>query len=221
MKIMKRIAALMLAVCLILPGFSLVVNAAEGRVSFTDPETKTGETVEVACALRTTTGALETFEVTLKYDPEFLTFESGDNGVTKESDGVLKFSGQGDGTGRIGFTMNFQALQVGTTKIEVTESSGNLTDGDSVNCTNGNSTIKIAKGTAAVTAPSGNERKVTVNDREYSLSGNFQSSDIPVGFTEGTMTYDGGEQKIVKNETGTVQLGYLPVWEYSPHQMLH
>lgn len=209
MKTMKRIATIMLAVCLLLPGGSLVVNAADGRVSFTDPKTKTGETVEVACALRAATGSLETFDVTLKYDPEFLAFENGEAGVTKESDGVLKFSGKGNGTGRIGFKMNFQALKVGTTKIEVTDSSGFLTSGEDVTCTNGNSTIKITQGTAPVTATSGNEAKVMVGDKEYSLMADFPKTSIPVGFTEGTITYDGGEQKIVQNETGTIKLGYL------------
>lgn len=209
MKIMKRIAALMLAAFLMVPGFSVVVNAAEGRVSFTDPETKTGETVEVACALRAGTGALESFDVTLKYDTAFLAFEGGDEGVTKDSNGVIKFSGKGDGTNKIRFTMKFQALQVGTTKIEVTESSGFMTSGDSVKCTNGNSTIKIEQGTETVTATADSGVEVKVGEKTYSFTDAFSSTDIPAGFAEGTLTYEGEEHKAIQNESGNVKMGYL------------
>lgn len=209
MKIMKRIAAVMLAAFLAVPGFSLVVNAAEGRVSFTDPETKTGETVEVACALRAGAGSLESFDITLKYDTAFLAFEGGDEGVTKESGGVIKFSGKGDGTGKIRFAMKFQALQVGETKIEVTEASGFTTGGESVNCTNGNSTIKIAQGTNPVTATAETGIEVTVGEKTYNFTDAFSSADIPAGFVEGTLTYEGEEHKAIQNEAGTVKMGYL------------
>lgn len=216
MKIMKKVAALMLALFLAVPGFSMVVSAADGTVSFTDPQTKTGESVEVACALRAG-GTLKEFNVTLKYDPSFLSYESGDNGVSKVSDGVIKFSGSGDGTSKIRFTMKFQALKEGTTKIEVTESSAQLTNGGSVTCKNGSSAVSIAQGTEPVTAPSedapeeGSEGNVeiVIDGKSYTFSEEFSSSEIPVGFSEGTMTYDGGERKIVQNESGTVKLGYL------------
>lgn len=214
MKIMKRIAAIILAVCIMLPGLPLVAEAADGRVSFTDPQTKTGETVEVACALRVGAGTLDTFEVTLKYDPAFLAYESGDEGAAKESDGVVKFSGKGDGTGKIRFTMKFQALQTGTTKIEVSDASGSLTNGEIVTCTNGNSTIQIAQGTKPVGEPAGETgkpsgTKVTVGEQEYTFSETFKSTDIPVGFAETKMIFDGAERKFVQNETATIKLGYL------------
>lgn len=210
MKIIKQIATFVLALCLTVPGFSLTAEAAGGRVSFTDPETKTGESVEVVCALRADSGSLESFEVTLKYDPEFLAFESGDEGVQKDSDGVISFSGKGEGTNRIGFAMKFQALKEGTTKVEVSEASGFTTGGDSVDCKSGNSTVKIAQGTEPVTVPTDESSvKVTVGEQEYSLSGAFKASDIPAGFTEGTLSYDGGEHKIVQNETTGIKLGYL------------
>ena len=59
----------------------------------------------------------------------------------------MKFSGKGDGTNKIRFTMKFQALKAGTTKIEVTDSTGTVTGGETVECVNGSSTIQIAEGT--------------------------------------------------------------------------
>lgn len=168
MKIMKRIAAVLLALCLTIPMYSVMSYAASGRVSFTDLQTKTGETVEVACALRAGTGSLESFDITLKYDASLLSFKEG-NGVTKESDGVLKFSGKGDGTNKIRFTMKFQALKAGTTKIEVVNSTGVVTGGETVECVNGTSTIQIAEGTTPQTETT--EQTSTENGGDASQSG--------------------------------------------------
>ena len=43
MKALKKAAAALLAVCLMVPMFSFVVFAADGRLMFSDPETKVGE----------------------------------------------------------------------------------------------------------------------------------------------------------------------------------
>lgn len=218
MKIMKKIAALMLALCLTIPMYSVMSYAASGRVSFTDLQAKTGETVEVACALRAGSGSLESFNITLKYDPSLLSFQEG-SGVTKESDGVLKFSGKGDGTNKIRFTMKFQALKAGTTKIEVTDSTGTVTGGETVECVNGSSTIQIAEGTNTPAAtpeqPQGenggdaNQNGITISGKSYQFSEEFASTSIPVGFVETKLPYDGGERKFVRQENGSITLGYL------------
>ncbi|WP_461811881.1 cohesin domain-containing protein [Faecalimonas sp.] len=217
MKIMKKIAAFMLAFCLTVPMYSVMSYAASGIVSFTDLQTKTGETVEVACALRAGSGSLETFNATLKYDPSLLSFKEG-NGVTKESDGVLKFSGKGDGSNKIRFTMKFQALKVGTAKIEVTDSTGTVTGGEKVECENGTSTIQIAEGTtppAEPEQPAGdnkeetNQNGITIGDKSYKFSEEFAPTSIPVGFVETKLPYDGGERKFVRQENGSITLGYL------------
>lgn len=217
MKIMKKIAAFMLAFCLTIPMYSVMSYAASGIVSFTDLQTKTGETVEVACALRAGSGSLETFNATLKYDPSLLSFKEG-NGVTKESDGVLKFSGKGDGSNKIRFTMKFQALKAGTAKIEVTDSTGTVTGGEKVECENGTSTIQIAEGTTPSTTPEQPEGEnkgnvtqdgITIGDKSYKFSEEFAPTSIPVGFVETKLSYDGGERKFVRQENGSVTLGYL------------
>lgn len=218
MKIMKKIAALMLTLCLTIPMYSVMSYAASGRVSFTDLQTKTGENVEVACALRAGTGSLESFNITLKYDPASLSFKEG-NGVTKESDGVLKFSGKGDGTNKIRFTMKFQALKAGTTKIEVTDATGTVTGGETVECVNGTSTIQIAEGEnppAATPEQSQGENGgdtaqngITISGKSYQFSEDFASSSIPVGFVETKLSYDGSERKFVRQENGNITLGYL------------
>ncbi len=211
MKIMKKLAAFALALCLMLPMYSMVSYAADGRVSFTDPDTKTGETVEVTCALRAGGEGLQSFDITLEYDTEYLAFESGEEGVTKESDGVLKYSGKSSGDTRIGFTMKFVAVKEGTTKIEVKESTGVTAGGETIDCTNGNSTIEIAKGTKEVEIPvtGAADVPVTVDGVSYNLSDSFKNSDIPAGFSEVKISYDGTERRFIQDEKGTAVLGYL------------
>ncbi len=211
MKIMKKLAAFVLALSLAFPMYSIVGYAADGNVSFTDPGTKTGETVEVTCALRAGGQGLKSFDITLKYDPEYLAFESGDEGVTKESDGVLKYSGTSNGENRIGFNMKFVALKVGSTKVEVQESTGVTAGGETITCANGNSTVKIEQGTKEVQMPAtgAQDVPVTVDGVSYNLSDNFKNADIPSGFTETKLSYEGTERRFVQDEQGATILGYL------------
>ena len=54
----------------------------------------------------------------MTYDPSYMRFEEGD-GVNADTDGNLTFKGSGDGSSdRIEFTMKFQALQEGSTRLE-------------------------------------------------------------------------------------------------------
>ncbi len=58
MRIMRKISGIVMALCLLAPCFSLSVLAADGKISFSDPETKVGDVVEVKCAVRSTSGSL-------------------------------------------------------------------------------------------------------------------------------------------------------------------
>ena len=52
MKMMKKLATLLLAICLVVPCFSMVSFAANGAIQFTDPSTKVGESLEVIGKVR-------------------------------------------------------------------------------------------------------------------------------------------------------------------------
>ena len=52
MKMMKKMAALVLAAFLAVPMAGSIVYAAEGSLQFTDPETQVGETVKVDMVIR-------------------------------------------------------------------------------------------------------------------------------------------------------------------------
>ena len=52
MKALKKTAAAFLALCLMIPMFSLTAFAANGRLLFTDPSTKVGENVSIDLVVR-------------------------------------------------------------------------------------------------------------------------------------------------------------------------
>ena len=87
MKMMKKMAALVLAAFLAVPMAGSIVYAAEGSLQFTDPETQVGETVKVDMVIRSGGDAIGDADVTMTYDTDSLEFVSGD-GV--ESDGSGK-----------------------------------------------------------------------------------------------------------------------------------
>ena len=94
MRMVKKVSGVLLALCLLVPCFSMVASAADGKISFSDPETKVGEIVEVKCAVRSTGAALGDVEVQLSYDSEALSFESGD-GAEANEDGSVTCTGSG------------------------------------------------------------------------------------------------------------------------------
>ena len=118
MKLMKKISAVLLSLCLLVPCFSMVAFAADGRISFTDPSTAVGEYVEVRCVLRSTSGNMGAVEVALTYDESYLKFDSGD-GIEVSGSGALTCKGTAS-SAEASFVAKFQALQEGTTKVEVT-----------------------------------------------------------------------------------------------------
>ncbi len=212
MKTMKKIVTLMLAVCLIVPCISIVSRAASGKIQFTDPSTKTGETVEVTCAVKSDNGvAVGDVKVNIKYDTTMMAFKSGD-GVQEVSMGNLSYSGKGDAAA-LRFKIQFTAVKEGTTKLEVSEYTAALATGETLQCTTGTSTITIAKGTEVVQTPapepSADDVVVTVNSVEYTLSSAFKSEDIPEGFEETTIEYAGANRKFAKQATTGMYLGYL------------
>ena len=216
MKVMKKIATFILSVCLIVPCFGMLTYAADGQIVFSDPSTKVGETVEVTGVVRARANIGDA-DLNLTYDTEYLKFKSGDN-VTETENGQLVYSGKGTGSEtELRFQMKFDVLKEGTAKIEVSSYKAWLFSDEKLNCTLGSSAVTIAAGDG--TAPTDtNENsdsgentatKVTVNGVEYTLSENFSEAEIPVGFAEATMEYEGAQRKVVKQQTADVYLGYL------------
>ena len=218
MKLMKKMAALVLTAFLAVPMAGGIVYAAEGSLQFTDPETQVGDTVEVDMVIRTGGDAIGDADVTMTYDTGSLEFVSGD-GVESDGSGTLTYSGSGDGTvSELRTTMEFRALQSGTAQISVESSTAYLYSDETLNLEEGSSAITIdAAADGSTTAePSGTASAagettdivVNVNGTDYNFSEAFTTVDIPAGYAETTMTFNGEERRFVANDAG-VYLGYL------------
>lgn len=209
---MKKIAAMMLGLMLIVPCFSMVSRAASGKIQFTDPSTKTGETVEVTCAVKSDTTALEDVSVTVKYDTDMLKLTGGD--AQDAGDGLAKYAGTGSDT-TLRFKMQFTALKAGTAKVEVSEYKVFLATNEQVTCQQGYATVTIAQGTKtadepAATTPGENSAiTTTVNGVEYTVAKAVPSSVVPAGYSETTITLEGEEIALVKKDDAEIYLGYL------------
>ena len=225
MKVFRKFAAVLMAVFLAVPMFGTVASAADARLSFTDPETQVGETFEVNMAIASGEGDVDEADITLSYDPSVLEFISGD-GFTADGSGSLTFSGNADSFGRDGSsgfrevyaTMQFRALQTGSASITVSESSATMASGDTLNMTNGSSTITVSAAadgstTAEPTQTTTSSGDVTdivvqVNGTDYNFSEAFTNTDIPSGYAETTVNYNGADHRFVANDAG-IYLGYL------------
>lgn len=212
MRFTKKISAILLSLCLVVPCFSMVAQAADGKISFTDPETKVGDMVEVRCVSRSTGGDIGDMEIQLAYDSEYLRFDSGDG--VEAADGTLTYTGTGSSS-EASFTMTFQALKEGETQITVSSASISSDSGAELDLTEGTSTIQIAEGDpskiqdeAAATSTAG-DKAVEVNGVSYTLTDEFADADIPSGYSRTTVSLDGEDRQMVANEDGSVTLGYL------------
>lgn len=211
MKVMKKIATLLLAICLVIPCFSMVSYAAN-RIMFEDPSTAVGQTLALKGVIETDS-AMEDREVVMTYDTSMLKFKNGDN-VTETSAGKLTYKATGAAGGqRVEFKMNFDVLKEGTTQVKVESHTVYSTSDTKVTCQEGSSTITIATGeTPAATTEepaAATGAIVEVNGGSYTLSEDFTEEDIPEGFEESSLEYAGTNYKVViQSETGLC-LGYL------------
>lgn len=215
MKMIKKMATLMLTVCLAVSCFSMLAYAADGRVMFTDPSTKAGETFEVKGVVERTAGAgFGKVEITMSYDTTMLKFVSG-NGTTQAQAGTITYVGDAssEASNRHEFVMKFQALKQGITKIEITGVSIKSVSGATLSYTEGFSAITIAEGTQPVDTPIDvtpqEGATVEVNGDSYVIANAIPENEIPNGYAKKTLEYDMAEYPVVYNEDTGLTLAYL------------
>ena len=217
MKALKKLAGMILAVCLMIPMLGTVAFAADGVLMFSDPSGKVGENVNVDLVVQSSSGTVGDVNVSMSYDAAALEFVSGE-GFTAEG-GTLTYTGTGSSS-ELRATVTFRALQATDTTLSVNSSTAVLSSGETLNLEQGSSAISIAAAddgttsvaptTTAETTGAGSDTgvTVTVNGTDYHFSEAFTTTDIPEGYSETTMTFNGEERKFVVNEAG-VYLGYL------------
>lgn len=151
MKLMKKLATLMLCICLAVPCFSMISHAAvDGSIRFNDPTANAGETVDVRVRV-TVPASVDNINVTLSYDTSMLDFVSGDN-VTESSDGTLVYDyaiNSDNLTNGFDFYLKFTALKAGETEIQI--AARNIASDDEITWKEGFSKVTIGEGTGTVT----------------------------------------------------------------------
>lgn len=217
MKRMKRIVILLLSVAMLVPFVAVQIHAAEGELMFSDPQTKVGENVSVDMVVKSGGVSIGDVDIKMSYDATSLEFISG-NEVTNDGNGTLTYSHKGNGSEtELRTTLEFRALKQGTTNISVSGHTAYLFSDETLTLVEGTSTITIDVGTdgstsiepnAATVTAAETDVKVSVDGTEYSFSEAFKASDIPEGYSETKLMYDGAERKFLENEKG-VKLGYL------------
>lgn len=207
MKIIKRIAALLLTVALMVPCISEVVLAADGVIYFSDLETTVGATFTITGTVVNRTGSLGNVTVEMSYDTAYMQFLSGD-GVNADSDGNLTYTGTASGD-TLEFTMEFQALQEGSTRMEQGTATVTTADGSTLECDSGYADITIGPGDPSLIVQSGNTTEVTVDGQTYTLSEDFTDNAIPQGFSRGEFTYNDTTYAGAVQESAGVTLAYL------------
>lgn len=208
---MRKILALILTVCFILPCFPITSFAASGIIFFTDLETAVGETFTVTGTVVTKNDVLGKATVQMSYDTGYLRFVEG-NGVTQNSEGQLTYTGSGDGSSdRVEFTMQFQALAQGTTRIEQGTATVTNKRNAAVTCEAGYADIKIAEGDPSKIESSGASSSdgIEIGGTAYTISTSFSESSVPAGFMASEVTYKDAAYQGIIQQNGTVQGLYL------------
>lgn len=210
MKLVRKIATLLLAICLVVPCFSMVSHAAN-RIMFEDPSTAVGQTLQLKGVVQTDS-AMEDRKVVMTYDTSVLKFVSGDD-VTETASGQLTYDAKGEvGGQRVEFVMSFEVLKEGTTQVQVESYTVYNTSDQKLTCEKGYSTITIAAGEAPAPAEepiAAAGAIVEVNGETYTFSDSFEAADIPEGFEESTLEYAGTNYKVVVQAETGLYLGYL------------
>ena len=209
MKILKRIATMLLTVSLLVPCFATISMAADGIVFFTDLETKVGDTLTITGTVVARNDTIGDARVEMTYDTTYLRFIEGD-GVSESESGKLVFSGSGDGSSdRLEYNMQFQALLEGNTRVEQRSTSVTNQNGETVDCETGFADVVIGEGDPGKILPVGNTKSVTVNGAEYTLSEAFNESEIPTGFAAGEFDYEGETFKGAVQANSGLTAAYL------------
>lgn len=214
---MKTFKKSMLSVLLLLVFvFNMVLPAyaAEATVYFDDPTTTVGAEFEVKVRV-TSASAVTSFNANFTYDANALRFVSGD--YSSGANGNVELSWTGS-SADASFTLRFQALSEGTTKIETASSNGGSADGSALVITDGWSDITIGPGDPSLIQPEQTEAtptgeagslEVTVGESKYTITNGFSEALVPRGFTKTTTTYEGNQVEVIKQDTSEEMAFYL------------
>lgn len=129
MKCRNKIGAIILSICLLLPMFGIVSQAASGSVNISSKSGNVGSTVTITCTIKCSSGPIGYADVTLTYDPASLQWVSGTNMAQGGSGSVHYVGTTQDGTSSsLSFSMTFKILKAGSHTIATSTASASDID---------------------------------------------------------------------------------------------
>lgn len=183
MKLIRKIATLLLCVCLMIPCFSMMVSAATpGKIELSDITCDVNEIINVSAKVKVDAG-VSTMNMILTYDEDKLEFMGSQN-VEEVEPGQLKYDCELNKNSlysghSIQFT--FKALEKGTTKIEIKEY--DIKSSFDIEWTVGSATIKIGNGSGTTT---GLQDEVDVENQDVVDDANNENIETDDGGNDNT-----------------------------------
>lgn len=212
MKKVKKIIVSFLLMCMLCVGMTCVASATTAEFRFSDPQTSVGAEVEVTAKV-SSARALNTIQATLSYDKTKLRFISGDDATG--GDGTITISRNDENAGTsMEFNLTFQALDEGTTSIEVAKVDGIDNNGVALEVTSGSSSVSISEGDKSLiqeedTGSVADGTEVKIGKTKYIVTDDFSDTIIPDGFVRDTLKFEGTDHQIIKQESSGALAMYL------------
>lgn len=166
-------------------GMTCVASATAAEFRFSDPQTSVGAEVDVTAKV-SSAKALNTIQATLSYDKTKLRFISGDDATG--GDGTITISRNDENAGTtMEFNLKFQALDEGTTSVEVAKVDGIDSNGVALEITPGSSSVSIAEGDKSLiqeedTSSAAGGTEVKIGKSKYIVTDDFSDTDYSCGF---------------------------------------
>ena len=212
MKKVKKIIVSFLLMCMLCVGMTCVASATAAEFRFSDPQTSVGEEVDVTAKV-SSAKALNTIQATLSYDKTKLRFISGDDATG--GDGTITISRNDENAGTtMEFNLKFQALDEGTTSVEVAKVDGIDSNGVALEITSGSSSVSIAEGDKSLiqeedTSSAAGGTEVKIGKSKYIVTDDFSDTIIPDGFVRDSLKFEGTDHQIIKQESSGALAMYL------------
>ncbi len=198
------LAGIMAAVLLAMPAYA----AGRGEVQFSDPKAKTGEEFKVTAKMTCGGQLIGDGKLVLKYDPEYLEFVDGTGAKDASSGSVTIFNAGTGSETELDYTITFKALKEGETEITVSDSESYLWNDQTLYLTLGSSKVKISKGgdsSSGSDSKKGDGPAVTVGEKQYRIVNDIPPVEIPQGFEETKINFNGTDVNALK-QTNSGQL---------------
>lgn len=197
MKFRKKLSAIIISICLILPLFSMQALAADGSVSVGGASGNVGSTVSVSCTIKCSSGPIGAATVVASYDPSALELVSATGGANGGSGSVI-YAGDGDGSATsLSFTMSFKILKEGSHKVSASSSDAYDWNASVMSVSGGSGTVKGTVPTSDTSSNSGggssnnNSQQEEDNRDSNNKLSNLQVSPgtLAPAFSSGTTSY--------------------------------